>query len=927
MEEKERFKLTEELKNIFKKSAEFVKKKDYKDVSSEVVIYYLLEKYIKDKNGMDEVLNVYLSDYTDGEKDVLLGDLEEVRDCILNDFKNPLPDKYKNKPAPVNPNTDDILKRAWMEAIFFNTNGSENGENNCEISSTLFLLSQLFESDVVTEVLNNFDITKENLTRLIISMGKNNIDDRDGLNVDPVTQLKEKILNNSEATSAMNESNDDEENRERMRQDDEEFDNAGKVFENAGGLADPSVVKDPNSEHPYLDKYGTDMTKNAAEGKYDKVLGREKELKQLIEILCCRKKNNALILSQNPGIGKSALVELLAQKIVANDVPDEIKGKQIYSLNLNSMVSGAIYRGSCEKNWENVIKEVINSNHKIIIFIDEFQCLLSNGSSSGSGSGSDILKPYLARGEFQTIGALLIEDYRKFVEPEGALKRRFQNVVIDEPTSEETFDILKGIQDKYSKYHRVKYTDEVISACVNLSNRYIIDRYSPDRDIDCLDLAGSIAKLRSGSNVEKNEELESKEKELKKIIDNKIKSVKDQDFEKAAEYKKEEGELKKKVEKLKKAEEKKLNNPKNWPTVTIDDVVNVVAKISNVPIDIITQSDSEKIRYMKSKMEENVIGQQEAIDKLTLALQRNILGLRDENKPIASIYLSGVTSSGKTLSIKMLAKYFFGSEKNLIRFDMGEFTQDHEVTKLISTSAGFIGYNDRPLLDEVRRKPYSVVLFDEIEKAAKSINNIFLNILSEGYITLGNGTKVDFKNTIIVFTSNVGTSEILMRGDGLGFSKMSQEDKNKDSKAIVLKAMKKHFKPEFISRLTDIIVFNNLTKEDFEKIFDLELNKVSERLNKRGLKLTVSKAIKDLVISESKNGRDLEKGIIKYVENEICNSMVNDSVDVDTISGVSVDYKDGKVVINYKSKLKKLPKLKKTIEIKADEEKTESVVE
>ena len=905
MEDKERFKLTEELKEIFRKSAEFVKKEDYRQVSSEIAIYYLFETYFKDGGGKDEILNEYLSGYNKKDRKLIMEALEAIRDSLLEDYTNPLPDKYKNHPVPVSPICNDILRRAMMQALLFKTEGFKNMDS-IEIDSTMFLLSQLFESDEVTDFLNGFDITKESLTELLIAKGKNKIEDDDSASMNPVAKLKEKILNNPSAVGESSES--DEEAKERMKRDDEEFDKAGKVFENAGGLADPSVVKDPNSEHPYLDKYGTDMTKNAAEGKYDKVLGREKELKQLIEILCCRKKNNALILSQNPGIGKSALVELLAQKIVANDVPDEIKGKQIFSLNLNSVVSGKIYRGSAEAAYEGIIKDVIRSNHKIIVFIDEFQCLVNSGSSSGSGSGSDILKPYLARGEFQTIGALLIEDYRKFVEPEGALKRRFQNVVIDEPTSEETFDILKGIQDKYSKYHRVKYTDEVISACVNLSNRYIIDRYSPDRDIDCLDLAGSIAKLRSGSNVEKNEELENKEEELKKIIDNKIKSVKDQDFEKAAEYKKEEGELKKEVEKLKKAEEKKLNNPKNWPTVTIDDVVNVVAKISNVPIDIITQSDSEKIRYMKSKMEENVIGQQEAIDKLTLALQRNILGLRDENKPIASIYLSGVTSSGKTLSIKMLAKYFFGSEKNLIRFDMGEFTQDHEVTKLISTSAGFIGYNDRPLLDEVRRKPYSVVLFDEIEKAAKSINNIFLNILSEGYITLGNGTKVDFKNTIIVFTSNVGTSEILMRGDGLGFSKMSQEDKNKDSKAIVLKAMKKHFKPEFISRLTDIIVFNNLTKEDFEKIFDLELNKVSERLNKKGLKLMVSKAIKDLVISESKNGRDLEKGIIKYVENEICNSMVNDSVDVDTISGVSVDYKDGKVVVNYKSKLKKTSK-------------------
>ena len=930
MEEKERFKLTEELKNIFKKSAEFVKKKDYKDVSSEVVIYYLLEKYIKDKNGMDEVLNVYLSDYTDEEKDVLLKDLEEIRDCILNDFKNPLPDKYKNKPAPVNPNTDDILKRAWMEAIFFNTNGSENGENNCEISSTLFLLSQLFESDIVTEVLNNFDITKENLTRLIISMGKNNIDDRDGLNVDPVTQLKEKILNNSEATSAMNESNDDEENRERMRQDDEEFDNAGKVFENAGGVRD-DIEPDPNSETPYLNKFARDITKDAREGKFDPVIGREKELKQVEEILCCRTKNNCLLIGKQ-GNGKSSIVQLLAQRIVNGNVPNKLKNKRIFALDLTKSISVGKFRGEFEKVITNVIQEVA-SHPDIIVYVEEAHMMVTTGSSSDSGGFIDMVKPALARGEMRMITDTTWDDYRRYIEPDKAMVRRFQNVVVDEPSKEDTFNILKGISNKYSEFHHVKYTDEVLRACIDYSERYLPNLSFPDKAISTLDISGANTRIKCDGEkkfTEEDTKIGELTKKLNEVIKKKIEFVKEQEFEKAAESKKEENEIKQELEKLKKAREKKDNNPKGWPNVTIDDVIGVISKQSNIPIDKIKMSSIDKVRELKKQLESKVIGQQEAIDKITLNLQRNILGLRDEKKPIASIMALGGTGIGKSLIARELASIFFGSEKNLIRINLNELKDKTSIEALLGAKAGYVSYGTyEPLLDKVRQNPYCVLLLDEIEKLDPEVWDVFLSILDDGSVKLSNGTDVDFRNCILILTGNIGSKSLSFKGDGLGFTKLSKEDKKSDDKNTVMKELKKTFRPEFINRLSDIIVFNSLGIEELKKIFYLELDKLKNRLKANNIKISVTDKLRDKIVSECDlkfGARDLQRNIIKYIENEICNALINDStVEIGDINGVSLDFKDDKVVVSFK---KKPVKSKKLIEVKKDsEEKTESVVE
>lgn len=927
MEDKERFKLTEELKEIFRKSAEFVKKEDYRQVSSEIAIYYLFETYFKDGGGKDEILNEYLSGYNKKDRKLIMEALEAIRDSLLEDYTNPLPDKYKNHPVPVNLICNDLLRRAMMQALLFKTEGFKNMDS-IEIDSTMFLLSQLFESDEVTDFLNGFDITKESLTELLIAKGKNQIEDDDSTSMNPVAKLKEKILNNPSAVGESSES--DEEAKERMKRDDEEFDKAGKVFENAGGVKD-DPEPDPNSSTPYLNKFARDITKDARDGKIDPIIGREKELKQIEEILCCRVKNNCLLIGKS-GNGKSSIVSLLAQKIVNGEVPDKLKGKRIFALDLTKSISVGKFRGEFEKVVSNITHEVA-ANPDIIIYVEEAHMMVTTGSSSDSGGFIDMIKPALARGEMRMIADTTWDDYRKYIEPDKAMIRRFQNVVVDEPSKEDTFQILKGIRDRYSKFHHVNYSDEVLLACVNYSERYLPNLSFPDKAISTLDITGSYA----GMNAVKDTELSEDDKKIKELteklnkkISEKISYVKEQDFEKAAVCKNEEGEIRKELDKLQKAKSKKDNNPKNWPSVTVDQVIEVIAKQSNVPVDKMKMSNMDKIRELKKQLESKVIGQQEAIDRITLDLQRNILGLRDENKPIASIMALGMTGVGKSLIAKELAKVFFGSEKNLIRINLNELKDKTSIEALLGAKAGYISYGSyEPLLDKVRQNPYCVLLLDEIEKLDPEVWDVFLSILDDGSVKLSNGTDVDFRNCILILTGNIGSKSLSFKGDGLGFTKLSKEDKKSDDKNTVMKELKKTFRPEFINRLSDIIVFNNLGIKELKKIFYLELDKLKNRLQTKNIKISVTDKLRDKIVSECDlkfGARDLQRNIVKYVENEICNALINDStIEIGGINGVSLDFKDDKVVVSFK---KKPVKSKKLIEVKEDsEEKTESVVE
>lgn len=643
---------------------------------------------------------------------------------------------------------------------------------------------------------------------------------------------------------------------------------------------DPTEEEEAISENsapgatPMLDKYAFDMTKGASEGKFDPVVGRDEELNELMRILCCRKKNNALLLG-DPGVGKTAIIEALAQRIAGNTVPKYLLGKRLMSLNLNNLVAGTKYRGQFEERIKKIIDEVIN-HPEIIVFIDEFHTIIGTGSSEGGGDAANILKPYLARGEFQCIGSTTEDEYRKHVEKDGALKRRFQNVRVYSPSLDEVKKILGNIKDKYESYHGVRYSQEIIDTIVTLTERYVTDRNFPDKAIDLLDLAGSITKLDKSDDKDYIKKMQKLEDQIQILKDQKAKAIQSSDFEKAADIRDMERNKQKELDDMRNSTS---GSPDVYYDVTDLEVTKAISRISGVPLEKIGTSDLVKLKSMKDTLEDIVIGQPEAIIEVTKALQRNSLGLRDPKKPIASLLMVGPTGSGKTYICKTLAKEFFGSEDALIKFDMSEYGEKHEITKLIGASASYVGYGDTPLLEQVRRKPYSVVLFDEIEKADKAIYQLFLSILDEGHVTLANGTKVNFKNCVIVFTGNVGTKDLILKGSGMGFSGIeTAEDKKKKSDAIVKKAIEKTFAPEFINRLTKTVIFNELTKENLLNICDLEVVKLVNRLSETGYKLTVDKAVKELIVDKCDlkyGARDLQRNIVKYVEDEVCNELLN----------------------------------------------------
>lgn len=643
-------------------------------------------------------------------------------------------------------------------------------------------------------------------------------------------------------------------------------------------MEEEEVVEDSSTDTnstPNLNKYAFDMTKAASEGKFDPVVGRSVELEELLKILCCRKKNNALLLGE-PGVGKTAIVEALAQKIANNDVPKYLFGKKIMSLNLNNLVAGTKYRGQFEERLKKIIEEV-TSHPEIIIFIDEFHTIIGSGASEGGGDAANILKPYLARGEFQCIGSTTEEEYRRHVEKDGALKRRFQNVRIYAPNLDEVIQILENIKEKYEDYHGVSYSSEIIKSIVSLTNRYVLDRNFPDKAIDLLDLSGSITKLSNSNDEELKEMIKNLEDKILDLKNKKNDCVSKQNFEAASEYRDQERIEQEKLDNLRKS----ISGAEvtEYYDVTELNVIKAISRISGVPLEKIGTSDLVKLKSMKETLEKIIIGQPEAIMEVTRALQRNSLGLRDPKKPIASLLMVGPTGSGKTYICKTLAKEFFGTEEALIKFDMSEYGEKHEITKLIGASASYVGYGDTPLLEQIRKKPYSVVLFDEIEKADKAIYQLFLSILDEGIVTLANGTKVDFKNCVIVFTGNIGTKDLVLRGSGVGFSGASSaEDKKKTIDSIVKKAIEKQFAPEFINRLTKTIIFNELSRENLLGICDLEMSKLILRLSESNYSLTVSKEVKEYIVDKCDlkyGARDLQRNIIKYVEDEVCNELLN----------------------------------------------------
>ena len=625
-----------------------------------------------------------------------------------------------------------------------------------------------------------------------------------------------------------------------------------------------------NSETPVLDNFGTDLTKMASENKLDPVVGRSKEIERLVQILSRRKKNNPVLIGE-PGVGKSAIAEGLALKIVQHKVSRVLDNKRVISLDLASIVAGTKYRGQFEERMKSILAE-LTRNRDIILFIDEIHTLIGAGGASGSLDASNMLKPALARGEIQCIGATTLDEYRQYIEKDGALERRFQKIIVEPTSVEESIEILNNIKDKYETYHNVTYTDGAIKACVKLTNRYISDRCLPDKAIDALDEAGSRVHINKITVPMRIDELE---KEIEATREEKVKAVKGQNFELAASFRDKEGELLKLLDAEKEKWDKDVS--KKREVVDESNIEEVVAMMTGVPVTRIAQAESQRLKKMAQELQEKVIGQSEAVEKIVKAIQRNRAGLKDPNKPIGTFIFLGPTGVGKTQLAKILAEYLFDSKDALVRIDMSEYMEKFSVSRLVGAPPGYVGYEEGgQLTEKVRRKPYSVVLLDEIEKAHSDVFNILLQVLDEGRLTDSLGRNIDFKNTILIMTSNIGARDIQNYGHGLGFGSSESDDNNK---AIIEKALKKAFSPEFLNRIDDIVSFNSLTKENIHQIIDIELKGLYKRITDLKYSLTVTEKAKDFLSDKGYDpkygARPLKRAIQKYLEDEMAGIIID----------------------------------------------------
>ena len=654
-----------------------------------------------------------------------------------------------------------------------------------------------------------------------------------------------------------------------------------------------SAGGDGKSATPTLDKYSRDFTKMAAESKFDPIVGRDKEIERVIQILSRRTKNNPCLVG-DPGVGKSAIVEGLAQEIYEGNVPSTLKDKRIVSLDLSSMIAGSKYRGEFEERIKKVIDEVRDAGN-VILFIDEIHTIIGAGGAEGAIDASNILKPSLARGELQLIGATTLEEYRKYIEKDAALERRFQQVMVNEPSEEEAVAMLKGLRDKYEAHHKVKITDGAIEAAVKMSSRYITDRFLPDKAIDLMDEAASKVRLKSYTAPTNVKELEDRIASLEK---EKEAAIKTEDFEKAAKVKKEQTELKKQLEDAKKEWDEK--NTKTEQVVTEEEIADVVSKWTGVPVQSIRQEESERLINLEKILHERVIGQDEAVSAVAKAIRRGRVGLKDPKRPIGSFLFLGPTGVGKTELSKALAEALFGDEDAMIRIDMSEYMEKHTVSKMIGSPPGYVGYEEGgQLTEKIRRKPYSVVLFDEIEKASPDVFNIMLQILDDGHITDGQGRKVDFKNTVIIMTSNAGAKSIISPKK-LGFSTDNSEERSYEAmKETVMEEVKHLFKPEFINRIDDIIVFHPLNEENIKEIVKLMTKEIVKRV-KENMDIDISFTDEAIALIAKEGydpaygARPLRRELQSKVEDRFAEEFLTGDIKKD--DSVTVDAADGQLV-------------------------------
>lgn len=651
--------------------------------------------------------------------------------------------------------------------------------------------------------------------------------------------------------------------------------NGGSGSYGGGGGAKKS--SDSKSKTPVLDNFGRDLTKMAEQDKLDPIVGREKEIERVSQILSRRKKNNPILIGE-PGVGKSAIAEGLALRIVQRKVSRVLFNKRIISLDLASLVAGTKYRGQFEERMKAVMSE-IEKSPDIILFIDEIHTIIGAGGASGSLDASNMFKPALARGELQAIGATTLDEYRQYIEKDGALERRFQKVLVEPTTIDETIQILKNIKERYEDHHMVNYTDEAIEACVKLTDRYISDRHLPDKAIDALDEVGSRVHI---TNINVPKEIIDIEKKIEDVKEEKNAVVRNQQYEKAAQLRDKERILQEELEtaKNKWEEEAKIHRV----TVSEDDVAEVVSMMTGIPMQRVAESESGKIVKMADELKGSVIGQDEAVAKVVKAIQRNRAGLKDPNKPIGSFFFLGPTGVGKTQLAKELAKYLFDSEEALIRIDMSEYMEKFSVSRLVGAPPGYVGYEEGgQLTEKVRRKPYSIVLLDEIEKAHPDVFNMLLQVLDDGHMTDGLGRKVDFKNTVLIMTSNIGARQLQDFGAGVGFgTKAKQESSDDHAKGIIHNALKKAFSPEFLNRIDDMILFNSLKREDIHKIIDIELEKLYGRINNLGYQIKISPKAKDFIadrgFDEKFGARPLKRAIQKTIEDPLAEEIIKSNI-------------------------------------------------
>ncbi|MDJ0686993.1 MAG: ATP-dependent Clp protease ATP-binding subunit [Xenococcaceae cyanobacterium MO_188.B32] len=660
---------------------------------------------------------------------------------------------------------------------------------------------------------------------------------------------------------------------------------------------------------PTLDEFGSNLTQLASESKLDPVVGRQKEIERVIQILGRRTKNNPVLIGE-PGVGKTAIAEGLAQRIANKDIPDILEEKRVVTLDIGLLVAGTKYRGEFEERLKKIMDEIRQAGN-VILVIDEVHTLIGAGAAEGAIDAANILKPALARGELQCIGATTLDEYRKHIERDAALERRFQPVMVGEPTVEETIEILYGLRERYEQHHKLKILDEALEAAAKLSDRYISDRYLPDKAIDLIDEAGSRVRLINSQLPPAAKELD---KELREVLKQKDDAVRSQDFDKAGELRDREMEIKEQIRSIASAKKTEGEGGDHSPFVDEEEIAHIVASWTGVPVNKITESESEKLLHMEDTLHQRIIGQEDAVKAVSRAIRRARVGLKNPNRPIASFIFSGPTGVGKTELTKALAAYFFGSEEAMIRLDMSEYMERHTVSKLIGSPPGYVGYNEGGQLTEaVRRRPYTVVLFDEIEKAHPDIFNMLLQILEDGRLTDAKGRTVDFKNTLLIMTSNIGSKVIEKGGGGLGFEFADNEAESQYNriKSLVNEELKNYFRPEFLNRLDEIIVFRQLNKEEVKDISEILLKEVFARLTEQEITLEVTDKFKERLIEEGFNpaygARPLRRAIMRLLEDVLAEEILSGRVGEGDVAMVDVD-EEGKVkVIPQKTEPELLP--------------------